>query len=133
MNFEKNNRINIIKNLININDNNIFAEKLIRHYTRESKLCYSFEPSLIVFFTYYMSPLLFGLNEYVKENTDKSFTMDIILYRRLSLSEIEFYLYKIYLGNIICFPSFNSTCLEEICFIPTNSGQSVNNNYSEKK
>ena len=55
------------------------------------------------------------------------------LYRILSLSEIEFYLYKINLNHIICFPSLNSTSLKEKNFTPTSLSQSVCSNYSDKK
>ena len=80
-----------------------------------------------------MGPLLYGLNKYVLDNPDTSFSKCMNLYRKLSLSEIEFYSYKINLGHIICFPSLNSTSLKEINFTPTGLGQSVCSNYSDKK
>ena len=120
-------------------DNNTFMEKSIRYYTGESKFCYlfnrmmrSFEPGLIDY-SYYMGPLLYGLNKYVLENPDTSFSKSMNLYRILSLSEIEFYLYKINLNHIICFPSLNSTSLKEKNFTPTSLSQSVCSNYSDKK
>jgi len=136
---EKNNLLNIFENLAVIKDNNTFVEKSIRYYTGESKFCYlfnrmmrSFEPGLIDY-SYYMGPLLYGLNKYVLENPDTSFSKSMNLYRILSLSEIEFYLYKINLNHIICFPSLNSTSLKEKNFTPTSLSQSVCSNYSDKK
>ena len=61
------------------------------------------------------------------------FSKSMNLYRKLSLSEIEFYLYKINLNHNICFPSLNSTSLKEINFTPTSLSHSVCSNYSDKK
>ena len=136
---DRSNLLDIFEDLVGIKDNNTFVEKSIRYYTGESKFCYlfnrmmrSFEPGL-VHYAYYMGPLLYGLNKYVLYNPNTSFSKSMNLYRKLSLSEIEFYSYKINLGHIICFPSLNSTSLKEINFTPTTLGQSVCSNYSDKK
>ena len=55
----------------------------------------SFEPGLVDF-AYYMGPLLFGLNKYVKEYPNYVMSKDMTLYRKLTLSEIEFHSYKLY-------------------------------------
>jgi len=69
---EKEKLIQIFKTLFNLKDNNSFVEESIRAYTGESNFCYlfnrvmrNFEEGLISF-AYYMGPLLYGLNKYVK-------------------------------------------------------------------
>ena len=137
--YDRNNLLNIFEKFLGITDNNTFVEKSIRYYTSESKFCYlfnrmmrSFEPGLVEY-AYYMGPLLFGLNKYVVDNPETSFSKNMTLYRSLTLSEIEFYSYKINLGHIICFPSLNSTSLNEKSFSPTGLGKSICSNYSDKK
>ena len=138
-NDEKLSLISKFKDLLDINDNNTFVEKSIRKYTGESSFCYlfnrvmrNFEPGLISF-AYYMGPLLFGLNKYVKENPNFAISKDITLYRRLSMPKIDFYLYKLNLGHIICFPSLTSTSSKQGCFTPTGLSQKISNNNSTEK
>ena len=66
--------VDIFKNLVNLENNNIFIEKSVRYYTGESNFCYlfirvirNFEKGLISF-AYYIGPFLYGLNKYVKDN-----------------------------------------------------------------
>jgi len=136
---EKTELISKFNDLLNIKDNNTFVEKCINYYTEEGIFCYlfnrimrCFEPGLILF-AYYMGPFLFGINKYIKENPNFALSKDMTLYRKLSLTEIEFYSYKLNLGHIICFPSLTSTSSEEINFNPTDLAQSLNNNNSEKR
>ena len=56
-----------------------------------------------------MGPFLFALNKYVKENTSFALSKDTTLYRIIQCSKTDFYLYKLNLGHIICFPSLTST------------------------
>ena len=122
--------------LLNLNDNNQFIEKAIREYTKESDFCYllnkmmrNFESGLISL-AYYMGPFLYGLNKYVKENPDFSMSHDMTLYRKFDCSKLDFYLYKINKGHIICFPSITSTSSQDGSFTPTGYGSS--NNSEEK-
>ena len=122
--------------LLNLNDNNQFIEKAIREYTKESDFCYLlnkmmryFESGLISL-AYYMGPFLYGLNKYVKENPDFSMSHDMTLYRKFDCSKLDFYLYKINKGHIICFPSITSTSSQDGSFTPTGYGSS--NNSEEK-
>ena len=135
---EKLNLISKFKEFVNINDNYTFVEKAIQYYTEGGTFCYlfnqimrCFEPGLISF-AYYMGPLLFGLNKYVKENPDYAMSKDMTLYRKLTLTEIEFYSYKLNLGHIICFPSLTSTSSQEIIFFPSSLAQSLSGHNSEK-
>ena len=141
-NIEQNEKLNLIskfKNLLNINDRYTFVEKAIQYYTEEGPFCYlfnrimrCFEPGLISY-AYFMGPFLFGLNKYVKEYPDYAMLKDMTLYRKLTLSEIEFNSYKLYLKHIICFPSLTSTSAKEVSFSPSSLAQSLNENNSEKR
>lgn len=46
----------------------------------------------------------------------------------LKCSKLDFYLYKLNLGHIICFPSLTSTSSKKIKFEPTKLGKNINNN-----
>ena len=123
------------RGLLNLENNNIFIEKAIREYTKESSFCYllnkmmrNFESGLISL-AYYMGPFLYGLNKYVKENPDFSMLKDMTLYRYINCSKLDFYLYKINKGHIICFPSITSTSSKDKGFCPTSYG----NNDSDEK
>ena len=107
-------------------DRNYFVELYIREYTRESKFCYIFNRAMrqfekgLFYLSYFMGPFLFELNKYVKENPkDFSFQKDMILYRNIECSIFDYYLYKININHIICFPSITSTSLINKDFITT--------------
>ena len=114
------------KRLLNLYDNNTFIEKSIREYTEESKFCYLFNKmkrkfeSGIISYAYYMGPLLYGLNKYVKENPSFAISNNMKLYRVITCSKLDFYLYQINVGHIICFPSLTSTSSKDGSFNPTN-------------
>ena len=120
--------------LFNSKDNDEFIEKSIRYYTGESSFCYLFNRVMrqfekgLISLAYYMGPLLYGLNKYVKENPDFAISKNIVLYRKIECSKLDFYLYKLNLGHIICFPSLTSTSSKKIKFEPTKLGKNINNN-----
>ena len=122
------------KGYLLINDNNSFLEKSIRDYTSESPFCYLFNKLMrnfesgLISFAYYMGPFLFAANKYVKENPSFAMSKDMTLYRNIVCSKIDFYLYKLNKGHIICFPSITSTSSEEKNFAPTGMAQQINNN-----
>ena len=126
------------KQFLDIKDNNTFVEQSIREYTSESNFCYLFNrimrnfESGLISFAYYMGPFLFGVNKYVKENPSFAISKDMTLYRNILCSKIDFYLYKINLGHIICFPSITSTSSKEINFSATSLSQKVCNNKAEE-
>ena len=111
-----------------------FVELSIREYTKETCFPYlcnramrNFEPGLISL-AYYMGPLLYGLNKYVKEHPQKfSFCKDMTLYRIIKCTVYDFYLYKMNLNHIICFPSFISTSSRRINFAPCAKAKNNNN------
>ena len=62
------------------------------------------------------------MNKYVKENSDFAMSYDMTLYRYINISKLDFYLYKINKGHIICFPSITSTSSKDEGFTPTDCG-----------
>ena len=125
---------NKIKELIDITNNNIFVEESIRLYTSQSIFVYllnknlrNFEKGLISL-AYYMGPLLYGLNKYIRWNPSFAMSKSMTLYRIIKCSKLDFYQYKLNLGHIICFPSMTSTSYEPIEFEPTNLAQKINSN-----
>ncbi len=131
--YERSSILEKFNKLVNINDNNTFVEKAILAYTAEGGFCYlynkimrDFDPGLISF-AYYMGPFLYGLNKYIKENPNVAMSKNMILSRIIKISKIDFYLYKINLGHIICFPSLTSTSSKEINFSPTGTAAKYNN------
>ena len=88
----------------------------------------NFESGLISL-AYYMGPFLYGLNKYVKENPDYAMSHDMTLYRYIKCPKLDFYLYKINKGHIICFPSITSNSSKDGSFSPTGYG---NDNSDEK-
>ena len=128
---EKENLEKIFKELI---DRDNFVELAIRTYTKESKFCYFFNRTMrnfdegLISFAYFMGPFLYGLNKYVKENPTFGFRENMTLYRYLICSKLDFYLYKINLNHIICFPSITSTTMsKEKEFHPTKKAKENNN------
>ena len=75
-----------------------------------------------------MGPLLYGLNKYVKYNPKFALLKNKKLYRIIECSNLDFYLYKLNVGHIICFPSFTSTSSKEIKFQPSNLSKNINTN-----
>ena len=106
---ELSNIIDKLKDLVGITDNNEFVEKSIRFYTDESIFAYllnrymrNFEKGLS-YLSYYIGPLLYGINKYLYENQDFGLFKDFKLYRKIKCSKIDFYQYKINLCHIYAF------------------------------
>ena len=111
----------ILKKKKKIKDDNCFVESSIREYTGESCFCYILNKNMreagkgLISLVYYMGPLLYGLNKYVKENPKIfSFKENLTLYRNIQLSKLDFYSYQINLNHIICFTSLTSTTTQPI-------------------
>ena len=109
-----------------------FVELAIRLYTKESYFCYIFNRTMrnfdkgLISLAYFMGPFLYALNKYVKENPHLGFNKNMTLYRKIICSELDYYLYKINLHHIICFPSITSTSIEKIIFNPTGKNKEIN-------
>ena len=131
---EKDKLFQTFKYLFNLKDNDSFVEKSIKTYTSESSFCYLFNRMMrnfekgLISFAYYMGPLLYGLNKYVKEHKKFAILENKKLYRIMECPILDFYLYKINIGHIICFPSMTSTSSTEIKFKPSKKSKIINMN-----
>ena len=123
---------NIFQKLKNTEEYHIFVEKSIRTYTGESMFCYLFNRMMrnlesgLISLIYYMGPLLFELNKYVRNYKDYAFSKSMTLYRTFKCSDTEMYLYKLNLNHVICFLSLTSTSSKEINFTPTGLASNIN-------
>lgn len=131
--IKENNKKDLIKKFENLKNNDNFVEESIKTYTGESDFCYIFNRTMrnfekgLISLAYYMGPLLFGLNKYVKDHPNPySFKEDMTLYRNIVCSKLDFYLYKINLNHIICFPSITSTSTVKGKFNPTLKSKEIN-------
>ena len=126
----------LIKRFESIKNKKNFAELSIRAYTGESGFCYIFNRTMrnfekgLISLAYYMGPLLFALNKYIVEKKHEKFKFNknMTLYRVIHCSIFDFYLYKMNLKHIICFPSITSTSTVRGKFTPTPKAQKYNNN-----
>jgi len=138
-NFDKNVYDELNEKFSSLKNIEDFTEKAIRCYTGEGYFCYTlnkvmreFEKGLIKL-SYYMGPLLFGLNKYAKEHPEKGLNEDTTLYRKLIVNPLDKYIYKLAVGHIICFPALTSTSVKENNFHPTIKASEVNNNNNNDK
>ena len=125
----------LIKKFESLKGRNNFVELAIRLYTGESTFCYIFNRTMrnfekgLISLAYYMGPFLYGLNKYVYDNPDKfAFKENMVLFRNIECSILDFYLYVINRNHIICFPSITSTSTEPQKFNTTDLAKKVNKN-----
>ena len=130
--IEDKDRKTLIKQFEELKDAKNFTEDAIRKYTGESLFCYllnrvmrNFEKGLIKL-AYYVGPLLFGLNQYALEHPELCLNKDTILYRKLEVSPLDKYNYKLSVGHIICFPALTSTSIISNKFKTTQLGKKIN-------
>ena len=58
---------------------------------------------------YFFGPYDYGFFKYLKDNPKKGISSSITLERNVVLNELDYYVYTLSEGEIICFPSFTST------------------------
>ena len=122
---DKKSQFDFFKKLINLKTNDEFIKQSLRGYTEPGILCYSLNKCMRNFenglkdLAYFIGPFIYGLNKYVKKNPNFSISKSIFLYRKIHCSYLEFFQYKLNIGHIICFPSFVSTSLVPMKFLPT--------------
>ena len=115
--LEEQYKLKLIKQFESLVDKENFVERSIREYTRESHFCYFFNRIMrnfdvgVLSLAYYMGPFLYAAYNYVFQNQSFGIYQDMKLYRNIECSLLDFYLYKINLNHIICFPSITSTSL----------------------
>ena len=125
----------LIEKFESLKERNNFVELAIRLYTGESTFCYIFNRTMrnfekgLISLAYYMGPFLYGLNKYVYENPDKfAFRDNMVLFRNIQCSILDFYLYKININHIICFPSITSTSTVRGKFNTSGTAKKINKN-----
>ena len=133
--IEKKEKKELIEKFESLEGRNNFVELGIRLYTGESTFCYIFNRTMrnfekgLISLAYYMGPFLYGLNKYVYDNPrDFAFKENMVLFRNIECSILDFYLYAINRNHIICFPSITSTSTEPQQFKTTNLAKKVNKN-----
>ena len=123
----------LIEQFRSLVDKQNFVELSIRQYTGETKFCYIFNRTMrnfekgLISLAYYMGPFLYGVNKYVKENPYLGFNQSMTLYRNIECTVFDYYLYKMNLNHIICFPSITSTSILRKEFHPTKLSKQINN------
>ena len=131
----------LIRQFESLVDKENFVELSIREYTKESRFCYFFNRIMrnfevgVLSLAYYMGPFLYAAYDYVLQRQSLGIYQDMKLYRNIECSLLDFYLYKINLNHIICFPSISSTSLpiNSYQFNITKLAQKVNNMESSIK
>ena len=133
--IEKQYQSSLIKKFENLKERNNFTELAIRAYTGESTFCYIFNRTMrnfekgLISLAFYMGPFLYGLNKYVYDHpTQFAFKENMTLFRNIQCSILDFYLYKLNLNHIICFPSITSTSTVRGKFNPTKTAKKINKN-----
>ena len=82
--------------LKNTSSYDIFVEETIRKYTGESIFCYLFNKMMrniesgIIYLSYFMGPLIFELNKYVKNHKECAFSKNMALYRKINCTDTEY-------------------------------------------
>ena len=128
--------IEIMKKLINCDE---FGKECIKYYTGEN-LCYVFNKALRNFEKYYVEmahfigPFYYGIFKYSLDNPRKQLKEKKILYRDITMDRLDLYSYQFCENDIICFPSFTSTTLDEkLNFKPSDNAVKINNEQIEEK
>ena len=129
----KNKIIRILEDLTKYKGEDSFAKACIRYYTGEN-LCYIFNKALRNFekfyveMCYFIGPFYFALFNYALNNKEKALNKKVILYRDLIMNKLDLYSYIFNENDIICFPSFTSTTINEnLNFKPSKNAKKINN------
>ena len=120
----KNNIIDKFNKLATLKTNNEFIELVIKEYIKESSFFYLLNRPLrnfgkgLVPFAYFIGPLLFGLNKYVRDNPKFAMTKKMELFKIIKCSKTDFYNFKLNLGHIVCFTSSLLTISSKLEYNP---------------
>ena len=83
---------------------------------------------------YLIASKRYELLKYALDNPNKALNKKSTLYRDVMMDRLDLYSYQFCENDIICFPSFTSTSLNEnLNFKPTNNSKKINNNEIEEK
>ena len=133
-NIEDNHKDNIIFWVNRVTSGTV--KEFIEAYTGETPLCYSLnrwlrncnknEYEKIKYFT---GPFSYALYKYAYNNSKQGIYKSKSFYRKMTIKISDYYLYKISIGEIICYPAFTSTSEKDISKynFPTSTAIEVNN------
>ena len=122
-----------IKCVNNIKDGSV--KEFIEAYTGETQLCYSlnkwmrncdsYEYDKI---KYFAGPFSYALHQYAYKKKGQGVYHTKTFYRKMTIKLSDYYMYKISIGELICYPSFTSTSEKDISKynFPTNIAKNVN-------
>ena len=92
-----------------------FGKDCIRTYTRKEGVYVILNKVMrnigkgYIDLVYFFGTYDYGIFKYLHDNPNKGLKSDITLKRDIILNELDFYVYTLSEGEIICFPSFTST------------------------
>lgn len=125
---------NIINFVDKVKTGNV--EEFIMAYTGETKLCYSLNIWLrncnisdYEKIKYFAGPFSYALYKFAYYNKNEGIYCNKTFYRKMKIKLSDYYLYKISLGELICYPAFTSTSVKDISKydFPTSIAIEVNN------
>ena len=112
------------------------VKQFIEAYTGETELCYSLNRWLRNLdnnqydsIKYFAGPFSYALYQYANKNRVHGIYQSKTFYRKMTIKLSDYYLYKIFVGELICYPAFTSTSEKDISKynFPTNIAIEVNN------
>ena len=97
-----------------LKQSNNFGEDCVKTYTAEGvyKILNKVMRDIgrgYIDLVYFFGPYDYGFFKYLHDNTNKGINSDITLERNIALNELDYYVYTLSEGEIICFPAFTST------------------------
>jgi len=112
------------------------VQEFIKVYTGETYLCYTLNKWLrnlndfeYEYIKYFAGPFSYALYKYANNNRKQGIFSSKTFYRKMTIKASDYYLYKISIGELICYPSFTSTSEIDMTkySFPTNIAKDVNN------
>ena len=125
---------NIIYFVDSVEEGNV--KEFINAYTGETELCYSLNKWLRNCNTsdyeqikYFAGPFSYILYKFAYYNKSEGVYNSKTFYRKMTIKLSDYYLYKISIGELICYPAFTSTSAKDISKynFPTSIASEVNN------
>ena len=111
------------------------VEEFIEAYTGENVLCYRLnrwmrdcDPNQYEKVKYFSGPFSYSLYNYAYRDRNQGIYASKNFYRKMTIKFSDFLLYKIFVGELICYPAFTSTSEEDITKydFPTSTAIDVN-------
>lgn len=125
---------NIIKYVNRINEGEV--HEFIKVYTGETYLCYTLNKWLrnlndyeYEYIKYFAGPFSYALYRYANNNRKQGIFSSKTFYRKMTIKMSDYYLYKVSIGELICYPSFTSTSEQDMTkySFPTEIAKKINN------